>query len=508
MDVSAEAGLTFVHQFCDSRIANIIQSNGAGVAVLDYDNDGWMDLYFTNSGPLDGVTHHPPGTRREPNRLYRNLGNGKFEDVTAKAGVAGAGYGLGVAAGDYDGDGYTDLYLANVGPNILYRNKGDGTFEDVTAKARVGDKGCGIGAVFFDADGDGKLDLFVANYLTFDPDYKLYFNPDGYPGPLAYKGELNVLYRNKGDGTFEDVSERSGVQIKGHRAMSVAVADLDLDGDLDLYLCNDATPNIYLLNDGKGHFTDAALKAGVAFNALGEAAGSMTAAVGDCNGDRWPDILVSRLGYGSLYCGKNGQVFDDRMMVSGLGELTAQFVGWGCNFIDFDNDGDQDVFVAIGDAHHMVGWESLLLENDGNGNFTNAREKGGSFFDAKLRGRGSVTLDFNNDGRMDLLMTGIADRPFLLENRRAPGQWLTLHLEGTQSNREGSGAHIKVTAGGREFFAQARPQSAFLGQSDPRMHFGLGAADRVDAIEIRWPAGGVQTLRDVKAGQIVKIKEP
>jgi hypothetical protein len=507
-DVSAQAGLTFVHQFCDSRIANIIQSNGAGVAVLDFDNDGWMDLYFTNSGPLDGVTHHPPGTRREPNRLYRNLGNGKFEDVTARAGLAGHGYGLAVVAGDYDGDGFTDLYLTNVGPNILYRNKGDGTFEDVTARAGVGDRGCGIGAVFFDADGDGRLDLFVANYLTFDPNYKLYFNPDGYPGPLAYKGELNVLYRNRGDGTFEDISARAGVQIKGHRAMSVAVADFDLDGDQDVYLCNDATPNLYLVNDGKARFTEVALKAGVAFNALGEAAGSMTAAVGDCDGDLRSDILVSRFGYGSLYCAREGLAFDDRMMVSGLGELTAQFVGWGCNFVDFDNDGDLDIFVANGDAHHLVGWESLLLENDGRGKFTNAREKGGAYFDAKLRGRGSVVLDYNNDGRQDLLVTAIGDRPFLLENQRAPGRWLSLHLVGTKSNREASGARITITAGGRKLYAEARPNSAFLGQGDPRVHFGLGTADQVDEIEIRWPAGGLQTLRSVKADQILKVSEP
>ncbi len=508
VDVSGQAGLTYVHQLCDTRIANIIESNGAGVAVLDFDNDGWMDLYFTNSGPLEGVTHHLPGTQRAPNHLYRNLGNGKFEDVTANAGLEGSGYGMGVAAGDFDNDGFTDLYLANVGANVLYRNKGNGTFEDVTSRAGVGDTGCGLGAVFFDADNDGKLDLFVGNYLTFDPNYKLYFNPDGYPGPLAYKPELNVLYRNRGDGTFEDVSESSGVQIKGHRTMSVAAADFDLDGDQDLYICNDATPNTFLVNDGKGRFTEMALQAGVAFNALGEAAGSMTAAVGDCNGDLRPDILVSRMGYGSLYCAKGPELFDDRMMASGLGEITAQFVGWGCNFLDFDNDGDLDIFVANGDAHHLVGWESLLLENDGRGKFANARERGGAYFDARLRGRGSVTLDYNNDGRLDLLVTAIADRPFLLENRKASGQWLLLHLTGTKSHREAGGARVTVTASGHKQYAEVRPNSAFLGQSDPRLHFGLGSAGMVDEIEIRWPSGDVQAIKDVKAGQIFKVREP
>lgn len=508
VDVTSESGLQFVHQFCDDRIANIIESNGAGVAVLDFDNDGWMDFYFVNSGPLAGVTHHPAGTVREPNRLYRNLGQGKFEDVTASAGVAGTGYGMAVVAADYDNDGWTDLYVVNVGKNILYHNRGNGTFEDVTAKAGVGDAGTGIGAVFFDADGDGKLDLFVANYLTYDPNYNLYFNPDGYPGPLAYKPESNVLYRNKGDGTFENVSATSGIVLKGHRAMSVSAFDANGDGATDLYLCNDATPNVLLLNNGKGQFEDVALKMGVAFNALGEAAGSMTAAVADANGDLLPDILVSRLGYGSMYCSRTNHLFDDRMMASGLGQLTAEFVGWGCNFIDFDNDGDRDIFVANGDAHHMVGWEPLLLENDGQGNFTNARQKGGAFFETKLRGRSSVVTDFDNDGRLDLLVTAIGDRPFLLQNRApATNSWITLSLEGTRQNRDGIGAKVTITAAGRKQAAEVRCDSAFLGMGDKRVHFGLGAAKSIEQIEILWPGGARQVLKDVTPNQILRVKE-
>ncbi len=508
VDVTAEAGITFVHQFCAPRIANIIMSNGAGVAVLDYDQDGWMDLYFVNSGPLDGVTQHAPGTRREPNRLYRNLGNGKFEDVTQKAGVAGTGYGTAVAVADYDGDGWPDLYLVNVGPNLLYRNRGDGTFEDVTRKAGVGDPGTGIGAAWADVDGDGRLDLFVANYLTFDPNYKLYFNPDAYPGPLSYKGEFNVLYRNRGDGTFENISEAAGIRLPNHRAMSVCAFDYDLDGDTDFYLCNDATPNVLLVNDGRGRFTEMAMKVGIAFNALGEAAGSMTAAIGDCNGDLLPDILVSRLGYGSLYLATPKGLYDDRMMASGLGRLTAEYVGWGSNFLDFDNDGDLDIFVANGDAHHLVGWESLLLENDGQARFSNARDKGGAFFDARLRARGSAVVDFNNDGAPDLVVTMMGDRPFLLQNRGPVGHWLGLELQGTKSNPHGWGAHVRVTAGGRTWFAEARCPSGFLSQSDPRLHFGLGAADKVDKLEIRWPGGATQVLENVPVNRYLKLKEP
>jgi hypothetical protein len=509
-DVTAKAGIHFVNQYCDSRIANILESNGAGGVWLDYDGDGLMDLYLVNSGPLEGVTHQPPGTARQPNRLYRNKGDGTFEDVTKKAGVEGAGYGTAAIAADYDNDGHTDLYVIGVGRCILYHNRGDGTFEDVTEKAGVANLGgTGIGGVFLDVDNDGHLDLFVANYLTFDPSYQLYFSADAYPGPLSYKAQFNKLYRNRGNGTFEDVSASSGIQIPGHRAMSVTVLDCNRDGAPDLYVSNDGTPNVLLVNDGKGHFKDMAPQAGVAFNAMGEAAGSMAATIGDCNGDGYDDIFVTRLGYGSLYLGNAKGAYEDRMMASGLGSLTAQFVGWGGCFLDFDNDGDLDIFIANGDAHYLVGWESLLLENKGNGSYEDAAEKGGAYFKTKVRARGSAVADFDNDGRMDVLVTTMGDRPFLLHNRDPSGNhWLTLDLVGTKSNRDGFGSRIKVTAGGREWFAQARCAFGFLMQSDRRPHFGLGQASGVDRIQISWPSGQVQELTNVKADQILKVVEP
>jgi hypothetical protein len=507
-DVSQKAGLTFIHQYCDNRIANILESNGAGGAVLDYDNDGLPDIFLISSGPLAGVTHHAPGTPRQPNRLYHNLGQGRFEEVTEKAGVGGTGFGFAAVAADYDNDGFTDLYVVNVGKNNLYHNRGNGTFEEVTDKAGVGDTGTGIAAVFTDVDNDGKLDLFVANYLTYDPNYNLYFNPDSYPGPLSYKPECNVLYRNRGDGTFENISEAAGVHLTGHRAMSVAAIDFDQDGDQDLYISNDGTPNSLLVNDGKGHFKDLALAHGVAFNALGEAAGSMAAAVGDYNNDLLPDILVTRLGYGSLYQGASNGFFTDRMMASGLGQLTAEYVGWGGAFLDFDNDRDADVVIANGDAHHLVGWESLLLENTGTGTFINARDKGGAFFSARIRARGCAVLDFNNDGRMDVLITAIGDRCFLLENQgRTPNHWLTVNLEGTRSNRDGFGARVRVVTRQGTLGAEARCAMGFLTMGDRRLHFGLGADETVDRLEIRWPSGTVQTLTGVKADQVLKVRE-
>ena len=257
-DVTAKAGINFVHQFCDTKIANILESNGAGGCWLDYDGDGLMDLFLVNSGPLDGVTHHKPGTPCEGPRLYRNRGDGTFEDVTKKAGLGGLG-GLGYCtaaiAADYDNDGHTDLYVVGVGRSYLFHNRGNGTFEDVTEKAGVANLGgTGLGAVFLDADNDGYLDLFVANYLTFDPNYQLYYNPDAYPGPLSYKPQFNKLYRNRGDGTFEDVSKSSGIEIPGHRAMSVAVFDYNGDGAPDLYISNDGTPNLLLGQRRQGPF--------------------------------------------------------------------------------------------------------------------------------------------------------------------------------------------------------------------------------------------------------------
>jgi len=511
-DATAKARIDFVQQFCDERIANILESNGSGVVVFDFDNDGLMDLFFVNPGPMAGVTHGAPGTRRQPNRLFHNNGDGTFTDVTDKAGVGGSGFGVAAAAADYDGDGFVDLYVVNAdGKNILYHNNGDGTFTDVTDKAGVGNEGGdGIGATWLDVDNSGRLDLYVGNYLKFDPDYHLYYNPTSYPGPLAYKPERDVLYINNGDGTFTNASEAAGIwALPPHRTMSVHPVDFDRNGREDLYICNDATPNMLLINDGHGHFHDEAVKRGVAFNALGEAAGSMTAAIGDCNGDGIPDILVSRLGYGSLYVGTGQGDYIDRMMASGLGPLTGQYVGWGCNFIDFDNAGKLDVFFANGDPFRMVGWQSLLLENDGQGNFSNAVDKGGVYFQTPVRARASVTLDYDNDGRMDLLVGLMGDRPVLLHNRDHSGNhWITLSLRGTKSNPAGWGSLIELAADGKTYRQECRCPSDFLSQGDPRVHFGLGKASIVQRIQIKWPSGTVQTLTDVRVDQILKVTEP
>jgi enediyne biosynthesis protein E4 len=444
--------------------------------------------------------------------LYRNLGNGTFEDVTKRGGVEGAGFGTTAAAADYDNDGHTDLLVVNFGSLILYHNQGDGTFQDVTAKAGFTSKRAAISATFLDFDGDGHLDLFVANYLVYDPAVKL---PPGsqvpYPGPLSYEPEMNILYRNRGDGTFEDVSERAGIRIAGHRAMSVTAFDYDLDGNEDLYVSNDGTANLLLANDGKGHFKDVALQCGVGFDQFGGAAGSMGAAVGDCNGDGFPDMLVTRFGNASFYINSSNGLFEDRIVASGILNVSAKYVGWGGALLDFDNDGDLDIFIANGDPHSMKGTPSLLLGNQGNAIFVNAADQAGPFFKREVNLRGCGVFDMDNDGRLDILLTSLGGRAVLLHNQGTyPHHWLTLKLVGTRCNRDGFGAQVKVVAGKHMFQAEARCPTSYVFQQDPRLHFGLGRESKVDRIEIRWPKPSRQTqvLANVAVDQIMQVKEP
>ncbi len=508
-DITPTAGLDFVHFVPGQRIDNILVSDGSGGAILDFDGDGWMDVFLVNAEPTDAAAR-PSDPGRTAHRLFRNRGDGTLTDVTAQAGVAGGGFGTTAAAADYDNDGHTDLLVVAFDRLILYRNRGDGTFADVTAAAGLVSRRTGISATFLDLDRDGYLDLLVANYLAFDPAIPV---PPGaqvpYPGPLAYPPEFNLLYRNRGDGTFEEISEEAGIRIPDHRAMSVTPLDFDLDGDTDLYVSNDATANQLLVNDGRGHFRDEALRRGIALNAFGVAEGSMGAAVGDANGDGWPDLLITRFGTASLYFGSAQGYFEDRATPAGIVEASLHLVAWGGNFLDADNDGDLDLFVANGDPHFMKGMPSLLLENDGTGRFTSVGPQAGPCFREPLNARGSGAFDLDHDGRLDLVVCTLGDRPRLFLNRTPQtGHWLTLVLEGTRSNRDGLGTLVRLGAGGRRWTAEARCPTSYVFQQDPRLHFGLGPSAAADRLELRWPSGTLQILTNVPADRILTLREP
>jgi hypothetical protein len=508
VDVTAEAGLDFVHRLVDGEMSNIVESLGSGAAVLDADGDGWLDLYLVQSGWSEGVVEGDRPRELPANRLFRNRGDGRFEDVTARAGVGDEGFGLAAVAADYDGDGDEDLYVCNLGSNRLYRNQGDGRFEDVTASAGVDDPGLSVGATFFDADGDGRLDLYVTNYLEFDPQYAYFYAPDVFPPPLAYEAQPDTLYRNLGDGRFEDVSEAAGIRAVPQRGMSVLALDVDDDALADVFVANDASANQLWRNQGEGRFLDVAPGAGVAFGVNGEATAAMTADWGDCDGDGRLDLVVTDISYGSLYRGLRAGLFADEVMSSGLAALAGQYVSWGGGFVDSDNDADLDLLVVNGDLHHVVGWEDLLLDNDGSGRFTLA-DDAGAYFEQKLMGRGGLSFDYDNDGDRDLLITNLMDRPVLLRNDGGGGHhWLTVSLSQPGGNRAAWGARLTLQCGQHRRTVEARCPTSYLCSGDPRLHFGLGSCERIDRLEIRWPSGRVQVLEDLPADQHLVVERP
>ena len=510
-EIGKEIGIDFVHSIGDKELNNIVESSGAGAAFLDYDQDGFIDLYVCSGTWLKGVSKGDKPAIMPENHLYHNLGDGTFEDVTKKAGVGGPWYSMGVTVGDFNNDGYPDLYVSNYGTNVLYKNNGDGTFTDVTKRTGVGGKETDFntGAVWLDYDNDGFLDLYVGKYINFDPNYKYYYAPDGFPGPLAYDAQPDVLYHNNGDGTFEDVTKKMGIVDLDGRAMGVGAVDYDDDGFVDIYVANDHSMNYLWHNNGGKSFTDVGTPSGTAFGQSGESAVSMSVDFADYTGSGRMGMFISDDKYCRLYENMGNGIFREQSYPSGIAMPAGQFVGWSSSFFDYNNDGLVDIYKTNGALKHLYGQEDQVFENIGNGKFKDVSWDLGSYFKEKLVGRGACFGDYDNDGDIDAYIVNLNDRgAFLRNNKGNQNNWITLNLIGTVSNRDGIGASIKVTSGGKVQTNQKKSTSGYLSQNDPRIHFGLAKNEIVERIEIKWPSGKLQVLENVKVNQILTVKEP
>ena len=518
-DVTATSGITFRHTDGGGGNYYIVESVVAGVATFDYNGDGYIDIYFLNGSALRGTEVGSP----PENALYRNNGDWTFTDVTEAAGVGDRGYGLGVTVGDYDNDGDPDLYLNNFGPNVLYRNNGDGTFSDVTGEAGVGcGELVGAGTCFLDIEGDGDLDLYVANYVNFSYENHIVrmIGPHQFhPGPRDYRPVPDVLYRNDGDGTFSDISEMSGVAAVAGTGMGMVCFDYDDDADTDVFVCNDAWPNFLFQNDGTGKFTEVGLLAGVGYDLRGAENSSMGVDCGDYDNDGRLDLFMTD--YSSempvLYRNLGAGLFDDATSAAEIGSSSFPHVTWGNGLIDFDNDGDRDLFIACGhfmdniryiDDRTTVRVRNILLMNRGDGTFMDVSDVCGDGLLPVEASKGAAFDDLDNDGDIDAVILNANGPPTILRNESLDDHhWLQVCLKGTQANSGGVGAKVTVTAGDLIQIAEVHSGRGYQGHFGSRLHFGLGTRERVDRVEVRWPGGKVDVHARPEIDRLVTLTE-
>jgi hypothetical protein len=521
-DVRAKAGITFLQDATATEDKNYLETMGTGVGWIDYDQDGLIDLFFVQSAATEW--YKPPHPLRSA--LYHNNGDGTFTDVTEKASVGGAGhYGQGVAVGDYDNDGYPDLYVTGYNSAILYHNNGNGTFTDVTAKARVGDEGgWSTSAGWLDYDKDGYLDLVVTNYIDWSPKNNLWCGERrpgyrSYCHPGNYKGQRIKLYHNNHDGTFTDVSDASGVGKPEAKGMGVVLADFNNDGWTDIAIANDSWPNFLFINKHDGTFEDVSFTSGVAAGEDGRYEAGMGIDAADVNGDGWQDIYITHLDFelNRLYVNNKDGTFDDDTFRSGIGNKAILMSGVSMKFMDYDNDGWDDILQLNGAMldnvnlyHNEVTYKEPLLmyRNLGKGQFAKVSESLGPDFMRPIVGRGVATADFDNDGDLDISINIRGDYPELLRNDGGnTNHFLEVLLIGTRSNRDGIGASLKLTSEGIVHVEQSKGGMSYMSASDPRIFFGLGKRSKIESLEITWPSGQVDRLKDIAIDQIIAVKE-
>ena len=535
VNIAQQAGLTHKTFYGDEhKNKYLLETTGCGVAWFDFDNDGWLDLFFVNGTRLNGF----PKGQEPTSKLYKNNRNGTFTDITKQAGLTRSGWGQSVCIGDYDNDGFDDLFISYFGKNALYKNNGNGTFTDVSEKAGVAGTKTrwGAGSAFLDYDKDGKLDLFVANYI--DLDLKTAPTPETGPclykgvmvacGPPGLEGSKNALYHNNGDGTFSDVSEKSGIlKTNGTYGLGVLTADFDNDGWTDIYVADDSAPAILYHNNKNGTFTDVATEAGAAYSGDGKPQAGMGVGAGDFDGDGLIDIFKTNFSgdtstlYRNVTKSGTALTFDDVTFTAGIG-LNTRWLGWGCGFLDFDNDSWLDILLVNGHVYPEVekltteagyAQRKVLYQNLRNGSFKDITEKIGGAITEATASRGCAFGDFDNDGDTDVVINPVNDVPVLMRCESTTGNnWLTVKTIGTKSNRSGIGARIKIEFEGedkklRTLIDEVRSGGSYYSQNDLRAHFGLGKAVKIKAVTIQWPSGLVDTLGDTTVNQIVYVKE-